>query len=187
MAKRLFIAADISDEARRFAGDVISSLRSEFPVKGVSWSKPENLHVTIKFLGDTEDDVLEELCDSLITIASTFQSFRLRLDKTELLGERVVSVAVGSDSQTVFDLEKQIDTECKPFGFECERRRFYPHLTLARIREPENSRELSGRFLQTHIEPLCFEVREIVLYESELGADGSVYRVVRRFGLETSE
>ena len=181
--KRLFIAADISDEARLHASDVIGRLRSECSGKGISWSKPENLHITIKFLGDTEPGRELNVIEALAVIAASTPLFRLQLDKPELLGKRVISVAVRSDSSTIFSLEMAIDTACERLGFEREGRRFHPHLTLARIRQPENARELGKRFLQTQIEPLSFEVREIVLYESELGPGGSVYNVVERFGL----
>ena len=184
--KRLFIAANISEEARNVASGLIASLRTEFPVKGISWSKPENLHVTVKFLGDTDATTEARLIETLASVSASYQPFHLQLDKPELLGRRVISIAVRSDSKTVFSLEMVIDTECERLGFPREGRRFHPHLTLARVRQPENARELGRRFLQSQIEPLGFEVREIVLYESELGAGGSVYRIVRRFGLGTS-
>jgi len=183
MGKRLFIAADISDEARAAASGLIDSLREEFPVKGVSWAKVENLHVTIKFLGDTDVAVEGPLIANLANIAASYQPFRLQFDKPELLGKRVISIAVRSDTPTIFSLEMVIDTECERLGFPREGRRFHPHITLARIRHPEKAKKLGRHFLQTQIEPLGFEVREIVLYESELGAGGSVYKVVRRFKL----
>lgn len=183
MGKRLFIAADISDEARTAASKLIASLREEFPVNGVSWSKPENLHVTIKFLGDTDDTAEATILELLPTIAGAFQSFRLHLYKPELLGKRVISIAVRSDTPTIFSLEMLIDTECERLGFPREARRFHPHLTLARIRQPENAGELRRQIPQTQIEPLGFDVREIVLYESELKASGPVYNEVRRFQL----
>jgi RNA 2',3'-cyclic 3'-phosphodiesterase len=183
MGKRLFIAADISEEARAAVSGLIASLREEFPVKGVSWSKPENLHVTIKFLGDTDEAAEMRLIEKLSSNEASYQPFRLQLDKPELLGKRVVSIAARSDTQTIFSLEMVIDTECERLGFPREGRRFRPHITLARIRQPESARELGRHFLQTQIEPLGFDVREIVLYESKLEAGGSVYNVVRRFKL----
>jgi 2'-5' RNA ligase len=186
MGKRLFIAVDISEEARAAASGVIASLREEFPLKGVGWSKPENLHVTIKFLGDTDEAAEARLVERLSSIATSYLPFRLQLDKPELLGKRVISIAIRSETPTVFSLEMVIDTECERLGFPREGRRFHPHLTLARIRQPQNARELGGQFLRSRIEPLSFDVREIVLYESELGAGGSVYRIVRRFALGTS-
>src|SRR5687768_1907325 len=142
MGKRLFIAADISEEARTTASNLIASLRAEFPVKGVSWSKSENLHVTIKFLGDTDQAAEMRLIEKFSSITASYQSFRLQLDKPELLGKRVISIAVRSDTPTIFSLEMVIDTECERLGFPREGRRFHPHITLARIRQPENSREL---------------------------------------------
>ena len=185
--KRLFIAADISDEARRAASDLILRLRAEHSGKGVTWSKPQNLHVTIKFLGDTDESTEAKLIDTLSGIAASFPPFRLQLEKPELLGKRVVSIGISSDSRTVFDLEKRIDAECEKLGYGRERRRFHPHLTLARIRQPEAAKELGKRFLQSQIEPLVFDVSEIVLYESELGAGGSIYRRVRTFDLSASD
>ena len=181
--KRLFIAVDISDEARRFAAELIDRLRFNHQSKGISWSKPENLHITVKFLGDTDESTESKLLEVLSSVAPRFQPFRLDLEKPELLGRRVISIAARSDSPTVFSLEMAVDTECERLGLEREGRRFHPHLTLGRIRRPEGIRELSKQFLETQIEPLSFEVHEIVLYESELGAGGSVYRVVERFGL----
>ena len=183
MGKRLFIAADISDDARTAVSGLIASLQEEFPVKGVSWSKLENLHVTIKFLGKTDEAAEKVLIEKLSPITASYQPFRLQLDKPELLGKRVVSIAVRSDTPTIFSLEMVIDTECERLGFPGEGRRFHPHITLARIRQPENARELGRHILQTQIEPLGFDIREIVLYESKLEAGGSVYNVVRRFKL----
>ncbi len=181
--KRLFIAADISEEARRLASETIGRLRSRHSGKGISWSKPENLHITIKFLGSTGPEREAELIGSLTRIAASASPFRLHLEKPELLGRRVISIAVQSDSKTVFALEMAIDTECERLGFEREGHRFHPHLTLGRIRRPGGTRELTIQFLQTQVEPLSFDVREIVLYESELGPGGSVYKVIEKFPL----
>ena len=183
MGKRLFIAADISDEAKTAAAALIASLQVEYPVKGVSWSKPENLHITIKFLGDTDEAAEWDLIQKFSSITAPYQPFRLKLGKPELLGKRVMSIAIRSDTPTIFSLEMEIGTECERLGFPREGRRFHPHVTLARIRQPESARELGQHFLQTQIEPLGFDVREIVLYESKLGAGGSVYNVVKRFKL----
>jgi 2'-5' RNA ligase len=181
--KRLFIAADISEDARHYASDVIGRLRSHNPGKGISWSKPDNLHITIKFLGDTEAERESKLIETLTQITASANPFQLQLEKPELLGKRVISIAVQSASKTVFALEMAIDTECERLGFEREGRRFHPHVTLGRIRQPGGTRELTKHFLQTQIEPLSFEVREIVLYESELSPGGSVYRKVKTFPL----
>ena len=183
MPKRLFIAADISDEARSLAADLIGDLRKDLPVKGVSWTKPENLHVTIKFLGDTDEATEAKLIETLNRITSTYSPFTLHLAKPEVLGKRVISIAVRSDTASVFSLEMVIDTECERLGFKREDRRFHPHLTLGRIRDPRGIARLVTQFLQTEIRKVEFEVRAIVLYESKLTSTGSVYKLVKAFKL----
>ena len=192
MPKRLFIAADISDEARILCADLIKHLRDRSPrletghppkvlkETGVSWTKPENLHVTLKFLGDTDAPTEASLVQTLQRIAAETPPFTLRFAGPELLGKRVVSIKIASDTPTVFSLEQRIDTECERLGFKREGRRFHPHLTLARIRDPRAAAPLSGRFLQTELLPVAFDVTHITLYESTLTPSGSIYKTVVR-------
>ena len=183
MPRRLFIAADISEEARAVASELIRDLRTGHSVKGVSWVRPENLHITIKFLGDTDADTEAKLIDTLDRITSAYTPFKLHLAKPEVLGKRVISIAVRSDTATVFSLEMVIDTECERLGFKREGRRFHPHVTLARIRDPKGIDPLISQFLKLQFKPIEFDVREIVLYESRLTTAGSEYLKVKAFGL----
>ena len=182
MSKRLFIAADISEEARSAASHVIRDLQAGHHVKGISWVRPENLHVTIKFLGETDEDVEARLIETLGRITPTYTPFKLHLAKPEILGKRVMSIAVRSDTATVFSLEMVIDTECERLGFKREGRRFHPHLTVARIRDPKGVDLLVSQFLRVQVEPIEFDVREIVLYESKMTRTGSEYVKVKVFG-----
>lgn len=184
MSRRLFIAADISDAARAVASDLVRDLRTGHPSKGVSWVKPENLHATIKFLGDTGEATEANLIDTLERITSTYTPFKLHLEKPEILGKHVMSIAVRSDTATVFSLEMVIDTECERLGFKREGRRYHPHLTLARIRDPRGTGPLVSQFLKLQVEPVEFDVREIVLYESKMTTAGSEYSKVEAFRLE---
>ena len=59
--RRVFIAADISDELRRRAAAHIGDLRSRYPQKGISWVRAENLHLTLRFLGETPDERLTKI------------------------------------------------------------------------------------------------------------------------------
>ncbi len=194
--KRLFLAIDLPDHVRSAAAEVSRYLQERAPrmetgrppvltpVKGISWVKPENLHVTIKFLGDTDVETEAKLIETLDRITSTYDSFKLHLAKPENLGKRVMSVAVRSDTATVFSLEMVIDTECERLGFKREGRRFHPHLTLARIRDPRGIDPLLSQFLKLRVEPTEFDVREIVLYESRMTRAGSEYSKVKAFGLK---
>ena len=183
MSKRLFIAVDISDDARTLAADLIVTLRKEFPARGVSWVRPENLHITIKFLGDTDEQTEAKLIETLDRITSTCISFKLQLSSPEVLGKRVMSIAVKGDSATVFSLEMVIDTECERLGFKREGRRFHPHITLARVRDPKAVASIAQEFRQLQITPVEFKVKNLTLYESRHAPGGSIYSIVRKFEL----
>ena len=95
-----------------------------------------------------------------------------------------MSISVRSDTATVFSLEMVIDTECERLGFKREGRRFRPHLTLARIRDPRSVDPLVARFLKLQFVPIEFDVREIVLYESRMMVSGLEYLKFRTFRLQ---
>jgi 2'-5' RNA ligase len=183
MPKRLFIAADISDEARSLAANLIADLRKAFPTEGISWVKPENLHITIKFLGDTDEANEAKLIAMLGRVTSSYAPFKLHLAEPEVLGKRVMSIGVKSDSATVFSLEMVIDTECERLGFRREGRRLHPHLTLARIRDPKAAAPIVQEFRQVQITPVEFKVENLALYESRLTPGGSIYSIARKFEL----
>lgn len=186
MSKRLFIAVDISDKFRSIASRILRDLCASGPTKGISLVKPENLHVTIKFLGEMEEPTEGKLTGLLTDIASQFPPFRLKIYRIELLGKRVISMKIAGDTPTLFDLEKRLDVECESLGFKREGRRFHPHLTLARIRDRRNAHAVIREFSNVQVEPVEFDVRELVLYESRLTPSGPVYSKLGVFALQRS-
>lgn len=183
MTKRLFIAADISEHAREVAARHIDRLKSSFESKGISWVKPENLHITIKFLGDTEENKISEISDILAANVPEFSIFSLSVNAFQAFAKRVLVIGMENLDREIFRLEKRLDTEFAKYGHESESRRFRPHLTIARLRGEAN--ELTAEHIRTQIEPVAFEVRDIVLYESELRPGGSVYTKLESFQLRS--
>ena len=125
-----------------------------------------------------------KLVEMMQRISADTPPFTLRFDGPELLGTRVVSIKIASDTPSVFDLEKRIDTECERLGFEHVGRRFRPHLTLARIRDPHTAQTVIRKFSDSQVVPVEFDVREIVLYESKLMPSGAAYSRIRKFPIE---
>jgi RNA 2',3'-cyclic 3'-phosphodiesterase len=181
--KRLFIAVNISDGARQAAAAHIKELRQEFPRIRVSWARPENLHITLKFLGDTPDAVVERLGSAVAKAAARHSPFEIKLSVPAAFGKRVLTIGIADETGGVTALQREIESEYLKLGFEKERRPFRPHLTIARLRDRRGTGELIERHLELKVDPEETKIGDIVLYESELYPAGSRYTVLGRYSL----
>lgn len=185
MKKRIFIAVDISDEARHKLAKYIALLKAKFPNLKVGWDRPEKLHLTIKFLGDTEEDQSEKLKKITGIIAGQCSNLKFQISNTGVFPlphkARVLWLGVGGDVEELQKINSVFENECERIGFKKEIRIYKPHLTIARIREPHKSNELVETHLANKFEPVSFEVSEIVIYESQLQPTGSIYKKVSSF------
>ena len=75
----------------------------------------------------------------------------------------------------------EVERICRQLGFESDDRKFRPHITIGRVRDPNSARHVVAAHLEAHIEPVKFEADGLVMYESKLLPTGSVYSVVARF------
>jgi RNA 2',3'-cyclic 3'-phosphodiesterase len=172
---RVFVAVEISDEARRLAAERIEFLRQKFPHLRVGWERPEKLHLTLKFLGDMTENQLGDLKKAVDAVAGEFASFEIAIADAGAFPPRVLWLGVKDKSQNLAKVQTRIETETALLGFEREQRHFNPHLTLARLKEPEKSRALADLHKQTDFDAVSFEVSQIVIFNSELRPTGSVY------------
>ena len=79
MKKRLFIAIDISDDARNAAADYINDISKHLSGSSVKWERPQKLHITVKFLGNTEEGLMKSLKDMLDNNAKATKAFEIQL------------------------------------------------------------------------------------------------------------
>lgn len=177
--KRIFIAVDISDEARRRAVAHINELRGRFTNLRVGWERPEKLHLTLKFLGDINENQIDLLNTAAGRAAAIAPPFLIRTAKTGVFPSqrkaRVLWIGLEDADGEFRRLHQVLEDECEKAGFAREGRDLKPHLTIARLREPARSAVLAAAHLGTRIEPAELEVSEIVIYESRLLPTGSVY------------
>ena len=181
-SRRIFIAIDVSDSARAVCSAHIGLLRQNFPQVRVGWERPEKIHLTLKFLGSTSAGILKDLETRLSEIAPHAPRFKLQLSNLGVFPSksrpRILWIGLDDRSDAILRLQSQIEDICHRFGFEREKRAFRPHLTIGRIKEPQKAVELADAHMKTKIEPVEFEVGEIVIYESKLQPTGSVYSIV---------
>jgi 2'-5' RNA ligase len=182
--KRIFVAVDISDEARRAAADYIQSLRDVFRDVRVGWERPEKLHLTMKFLGDMNDARLAELKKIVGGISSGFSDFTFQIADTGVFpnarNPRVLCIDFKAAAGNLAKINDSLEAGCEKLGFERERRKFVPHLTIGRVKEPNRARDLAQAHLENKFAPVESKVSAIVIYESRLLPTGSIYSVAAK-------
>jgi 2'-5' RNA ligase len=144
------------------------------------WVSPDNLHLTLRFLGNVEPARLEALAASLRGVA--FAPFQVSLAGEGTFGRgtavRVVWLGVAEGRGELATLAGQVETRCVEVGLEPEERPFNPHLTLGRARERRGGR-LPERPAPPALAP--WTVGAFHLYRSRLGPGGAVYSVLDSF------
>jgi 2'-5' RNA ligase len=175
---RVFCAMELPDELRAQLQDHISRLRKAVPDAAASWSRVANIHLTLKFFGNVAVNRIEPISAAIDRAVKGFSAFELAVGKTGSFRTQVLWIGVGDPSGKLSALHKQIEAECAREGFEKEDRAYRPHLTIARVRQPEGAKRLADTHLQMKFEPLALQVNEVTVFRSELSPKGSKYTAI---------
>ena len=182
---RFFVAAPVPEVVKAALVGLRGQLEARWPLP-VRWVKPDQMHLTLKFIGDFERARLPQLEAALVAATAGRKSFALKLAGLgafpNLRRARMLWVGLEGDTEPLAALAGAYDEATAALGVPRERRPFVPHLTLGRA---------SGKGLaygeavtaQLAIEPLEFVVSQAQLIESHLRPGGSVYELVRTFSL----
>jgi 2'-5' RNA ligase len=182
---RLFVAAGLPADLReRFVLLQEVLARAHLPVR---WVRPDGIHLTLKFLGETEQPRLGELKAVLREAGRDVGPFSLEaagaVPFPERGAPRLIWVKVLGDIPAAQRLAGAIDAATSRIGFPSENREFRPHLTLGRVKGPARG---DWRSRIEEAGPRAsggFEVTDYILFESRLGPGGAVYTPLERFAL----
>jgi len=181
---RLFIAIELPSSLRQSVQDHINQLKQALPEERASWARGENLHLTLKFLGDTPVAKVEALSQAAQRAASKVLPFELVIGDCgafPVRGQpRVLWIGINDPTNNLTELYRAIEDECANAGFPRERRPFHPHLTIARLRRPHGARRIAELHKEVGFDPIRVSVREVCLIRSELRSEGSRYTVLSR-------
>lgn len=183
---RTFVAANLTRELQRALADVQTVLRSS--QADVSWVRQENLHLTLKFLGEVAEARLPKIAEAIREAAGTASPFEIALGGIgafpSLRGPRVVWVGMEAGAEALTALQAEVEARLQPVGFPRERRPFSAHLTLGRVRSPRNLDRLAEAVARTPSRGLgSMDVARIELMRSQLSPQGSIYTVLETFPL----
>ena len=174
---RLFTALEIS----RNAAMSLSFLRGGLP--SARWIDPENYHITLRFIGDIDARLADEIVAALDRVER--QRFTLRLKGVGAFGSKKPhSLYAGVEaSPALDDLQSEIDRILKRLGLALDPRKFVPHVTLARLRQPridEVANYLAGR---GNFSSLPFTIDRFGLFSARDSVGGGPYILEEAFGL----
>ena len=184
---RVFVAIEISDEVRVALGDCIEGLRGHGGGT-VKWVRPENIHLTLHFLGEQPGARVAEVSALLDEAACAVPPFRLRVAGLGRFGSRVVWAGIEPVPGPLAALHAGLAEALGAADFPVEDRPFHPHLTLGRIRRGRMPRGLTSKIVSSNNTALgVAPIQDVLLVQSDLSADGAHYSAVHRAPLTGSD
>lgn len=185
MTKRTFIAVDILPESQ--LKEAFELIRHRMRLEKINWVETGNMHITLSFLGDTEENLVPGISDAIRKTAELFLPFELVLRSfgvfKNLSDPRVLWFGCDA-SQQLAQIKSKLDNHLLPLGFEPENRKYAPHLTLGRVKGMRQVNQLSQLItLYQDVVIQKQQIDRIVFYESRLTPQGAVYVPIQKFHL----
>jgi 2'-5' RNA ligase len=181
---RTFVAVEIDLPVRDRAESLIGQFRG-VPAD-VKWVDRQNLHLTLKFLGDVPTTDTPQIIQAVTQAVAEIEPFRLEIRGAgafpDLRRMRTIWLGVRAGAEPMIALERQVESALKKLRYPPEGRRFTPHLTIGRVRGGGPALVDLGRLLQEHAEDEVgpTSVEEVVVFASHLDRLGPTYEALGR-------
>ncbi len=184
MKHRVFLAVNLPDEVKHYLASLIEELKEQNQRRVIKWVDSTLLHITLSFLGDLDDEQIEEIKILVKEELVNFNQTILELDSIgafpELDKPRVVFVEAKDESKIIYKLQKSLTDKFNRLGMELDQRPWKAHITVARVRDRG---ELKG--IDYKIERgTTWQVQTIDLMESVLTPQGPEYTALEKFKLK---
>lgn len=182
---RTFIAVELPQEVKRKIEEVQAPLKKTDT--HVSWVKPGNVHVTLKFLGEVKDEKVEDVFRSTEEALKESKVFDLSLKDLgcfpNLRRPRVVWVGVDQGKDELFQMQRRIEEELFKVRFPKEAKPFSAHLTIGRVKSGRNIEELTRQIDNTKFQTEEVRIDEVVVMKSQLHPHGAIYTPLKKIKL----
>lgn len=185
---RIFCAFELPELLRARIQQHATTVREVVPEAEASWSRPENIHLTLKFFGNVDQKRVPAISEALVRAVKEFSAIEIVVGRTGVFPRpsrpQVLWIGINDRSGTLAKLQERVEEECAREGFPKEDRAFRPHLTIARIRKPQNANRLAEVHLHTEFPAVELVLNELVLFRSELSPQGSKYTPLSKHELQ---
>jgi 2'-5' RNA ligase len=187
---RCFIAIDIDEKIRSALSALQQQLQDGANVKksDVKWVNPENIHLTLKFLGEIKDAKIVEVCNIVKAVAGRHKGFELDIESVGHFGgksARVLWVGTGEGEENLLELQEDIEKSLALAGWPQEMRKFSGHLTLCRIRNSKAGvklAQMSEDYKDFKLGTMSAD--SVCVYQSELKPTGPIYTLLGNYKLQ---
>ena len=186
--KRLFLAIPIKTNDNGFI-PLLEGLRRQLAhEKRINWVKPEHIHLTLKFIGNTPNEDIPKIIDGVGEMLRSHKSFTMDFNRTGIFGSRyaprVLWLGMQNTPQELYDLEEDTLSTFDKLGYLRDRQNFVPHITLGRIKELCEKQYFQKVVAATEQKSyIKQDVNEIILFQSILRPEGAFYKEIKKFEL----
>jgi RNA 2',3'-cyclic 3'-phosphodiesterase len=185
---RTFICIELPESLKARLETLENQLRSKNR-SAVSWVKPSNIHLTLRFLGDIDEGRQAELREAVERVVLSAPAFKLCASKTGVFpnprNPRVFWIGIKGAEEHLIPMQKRLEQELEKAGFGKQDKPFSPHLTIGRARE-RNAQELAELLQKIDFTDEEFIVSEIIIMRSDLKPTGAVYSKLAVIKLQNS-
>lgn len=178
--RRCFIAITFPDTVIEEILRIQNSLKEEDIFSG-KFTERENLHLTLKFLGEIDEIKIEKIKEKLKEVK--FNAFECSIGELGVFSKKLVRIIWIKIEGVIYDLQKEIDKSLKDI-FD-EEIRFMGHITIARVSKINDRKKFFEALNKIKVESLNFEVEEFRLMESEFRKDEPIYKEIEKYKLES--
>ncbi len=192
---RAFLAIPFSMDEHKLLESLQESLATMPALDDFRWTRPQNIHITLRFLGDIEEEQAEIATDALRYAGESARAFDILLERFGVFPHpkrpNVLWVGLSQTPEPLAELEANISRYLSEAGFPAEKGAFLPHLTIARRRSRERlpagfEGELAIAEQRWLTPPLIFCAREAVLFRSQLNPSGAIHTALEKVNFRSS-
>ncbi len=188
MSIRLFIAIDIADDIKKIINNSINQLKDEIN-NNLKWIQEENMHITLKFLGDMEEDSIQAIIKQMNFITEKIQQQSVKIGEIAAFPRldypQVIYIGLNEGVDQLIELHALLENELRNSGFKEDINPYIPHITIARTRRNTNITQLSiqlKRYMEItkNLSFLNIDIllKKISLMKSTLTKEGAVYEEI---------
>ncbi len=180
---RTFIAIQIPESIKNEIFLIQEKLRAAG--RGISWTKADNIHLTLKFLGSTDESLIDLISDKISDSIAGKKPFKIQVNGVGafpiMKRPRIIWVGANTESDHLREISRNLNENLESLGFESEKRKFTAHLTIGRVKDARKiSPILETMKVFTNFDAGEFIVEKIELIKSDLHPSGAIYTPLRK-------